>query len=219
MTVIQLAVRDAARAKALLEILRAEPGWQFPAAVHTVAATRAALIRQAPALLLADLRLHDGGMADLVRVARSAWRQAVGQAAPLVLLLAEEETDPMLLDALQAGADNFFLLHAHPVAALRQHVQDTLAGGADIAPWIARRLLDHFDGHLRSGGSRGVEDLTNPLSLTAAEHLLLRQLSIGDRLADVARHQGVLPRELTSRVRDIYRKMQWALHAGNLRLS
>jgi hypothetical protein len=41
----------------------------------------------------------------------------------------------------------------------------------------------------------------------------------GTRLADVAQRQGVLPSDLTARVRDIYRKMQWALHAGNLRLA
>ena len=90
--------------------------------------------------------------------------------------------------------------------------------GADIAPWIARRLLDYFG--LRPSGKQRcvIEDLANPLVLTDPERQLLLQLSNGYRLGELARVEGVRPRELTGRVREIYRKMQWQLRAGGLAL-
>ena len=63
-----------------------------------------------------------------------------------------------------------------------------------------------------------LDELTNPLALTADERLLLRQLAIGQRLADVARYEKQRPRELSAKVRAIYRKMQWDLRAGDLTL-
>jgi DNA-binding NarL/FixJ family response regulator len=216
MNTVLLAVQDSALAATLHDSLQATGEWQVLAPVHSVADTRAALIRHAPDLLVADLRLSDGKAIGLIRL--MALRQPVGRARAQVLVLAARETDPLLLDALEAGADNFFMTAGAAPGALAQHVRDTLAGGADIAPWIARRLLDHFGVGTRALQAGHVEDMNNPLALTGSESMLLRQLSLGERLADVARRQGVLPRELTARVRDIYRKMQWTLHAGDLRL-
>jgi DNA-binding NarL/FixJ family response regulator len=176
------------------------------------------VVRQAPDLLVTDLNLKDGSAIGLIRLLQL--RQPAGRARAQVVVLAEQESDPLLLDALQAGADNFFLIRGADPQALAVRVRETLAGGANIAPWIARRLLDHFGVGVGAGQHDGhVEDMNNPLALTMAERNLLRQLSVGTRLADVALHQGVLPNDLTARVRDIYRKMQWALHAGNLSLT
>ena len=221
MNTVLLAVQDPALATTFHAALQATGAWQVPAPVHSVADARAALIRHAPQLLVVDLRLKDGLAASLIRLLRLRQPVSQGHAPAQVLVLATNDADPLLLDALQAGADNFFVTTGTAPEALAVHVRETLAGGADIAPWIARRLLDHF-GAAAAGtpgaASRYVEDMFNPLALTAAERTLLRQLSIGDRLADVAGRQGMGPRDLMARVRDIYRKMQWALHAGNLKL-
>ena len=222
MNTVLLAMHDPALATTFHAALRATGAWQVPAPVHRVADARAALIRHTPQLLVVDLRLNDGLALSLISLLRLRQPSGHGQTPAQVLVLATNEADPLLLDALQAGADNFFITTDAAPDALAAHVRKTLAGGADIAPWIARRLLDHFgNGVVGAHGrpSRQVEDLSNPLTLTAAERTLLRQLSSGDRLADVACRQGMGPRELTARVRDIYRKMQWALHAGNLTLA
>lgn len=213
MNTILLATRDPALAATCQAALQTAGAWQVLPPVHCLADARAALVRQAPALLVTDMQLRDGQAISLVRTLR------LRQARTQVLVLATDEADPRLLDALQAGADNFWLVRPEASETLAVHARETLAGGADIAPWIARRLLDHFGQPARDAQGRNVEDLTNPLALTSAERLLLRQLSLGERLADVASRQGVGPREITAKVRDIYRKMQWTLHAGNLSLA
>lgn len=211
---VLLAVNDISQASAWQDELRAA-GWTVQGQARSFLEARRHLTRQVPTVLVTDLRLQDGSVIDLIRAL------CAGPRAPRVqvLVLSPTEGDPLLLDALQAGADNFFMVPDAQPGALAAHVLTTLGEGAAIVPWIARRLLSHFATGGREPVRRAVEDLSNPLALTAAECTLLRRLSVGERLADLARHEGVGPRELTARVRTIYRKMQWALRAGDLRLS
>ena len=211
---VLLAVNDTTQASAWQDELRVA-GWTVTGQPRSFLQTGRHLTRQTPAVLVTDLRLHDGTVIDMIRALCGRPRTQRVQ----VLVLASTEDDPLLLDALQAGADNFFMVPGAQPGALASQVLDTLSGGAAIAPFIARRLLEHFDVSNREPTRRGVEDLSNPLALTAGECRLLRRLSIGERLADLARDEGVGPRELTARVRTIYRKMQWALRAGDLRLA
>ena len=107
--------------------------------------------------------------------------------------------------------------------ALVQQAFDTLAGSAEIAPCVARTLLAHFGADPAQGQGDAqrrvrVEDLSNPLDLTDAERSLLRRLSGGFRVVEIARADGVRPRELTRRMRQICHKLLWQLRAGNLRL-
>lgn len=211
---VLLAVNNTTQALAWQDELQAA-GWSVLGQPRSLLQTRRQLVRRAPAVLVADLQLQDGSVIDLIRVLCGGPRAQRVQ----VLVLAATEDDPLLLDALQAGADNFFMVPGALPGALATQVLDTLAGGAAIAPFIARRLLEHFNVDGRDPARRAVEDLSNPLALTAGECRLLRRLSIGERLADLARGEGVGPRELTAQVRTIYRKMQWALRAGDLRLA
>jgi DNA-binding NarL/FixJ family response regulator len=137
-----------------------------------------------------------------------------------VLVVARGEGDPLLLDALREGADSFYDPGDRAAEPLAAHARDTLDGNADIAPWIARHLLDHFERrfHAQSMQQLRVEDMSSPLALTPDERVLLRQLAMGLRLSDVARYEKVPPRALSARVREIYRKMQWDLRAGDLTL-
>lgn len=210
---VLLAVNDTPLASAWQDELRAA-GWCVQGPARSFLAARRHLTQQPPTVLVASLRLQDGSVIDLVRTLCAGVRPQQVQ----LLVLAETEADPLLLDALQAGADNFFMVPGAQPGALAAQVLDTLGEGAAIAPWIARRLLEYFAINGREPARRAVEDLSNPLVITADECALLRRLSIGERLADLAQHEGVRPRELTARVRTIYRKMQWALRAGDLRL-
>ena len=195
--------------------------WNLHDPVHSFAEVRRSIVLRSTALLITDMCLRDGTVVDMVRVLRPAQ----GEPRAQVLVLCAHESEPLLLEALQAGADNFFVTGGGQPDALATRVRDTLAGDTDIAPWIARRLLDHFGaGHVARSGSHAlrrhaVEDLSNPLALTAPERLLLRQLAVGERLVDLARHEGVRPPEIFARLRGIYRKMQWALRAGDLQLN
>lgn len=168
-----------------------------------------------PVLLVADLRLRDGRLADLMRLL-----QAGRRSQPLtVLALVHDATDPLLLDALLAGADSFLLTPQAAPGVLVEQALGALAGEVHIPPTLARRLLDHFKARGVGQGPARLEDLSNPLALTGEEWSLLCELSVGSALGDLARRQGQQPRQLADRLRGIGRKMQWAMRAGDLQLA
>lgn len=216
MTSLMLATRSPYTGACWAAALEAAGPWQVLPPLHSLAEARTLLHRSPPTLLLTEPGLQDGPVHELLQ----ALQLRQPRERVLSLVLAEREDDGRLLDALQAGADSIV---AGPLdaATLCAAVQDTLAGGADMAPWVARRLLDHFGGSTRAlaRGARAVEDLCNPLELTPDEGQLLHRLARGYRLAELAREAGVSARELTARVRAIYRKMQWTLRAGDLQLA
>lgn len=214
MNSVLLAIHNPALAERWCGLLRGSGQWRVLAPVRSVGTARRSLAQLQPALLVCDLRLVDGTVVDVVRTLRSGRQPADTQ----VLVQTYCGDDDLLLQALQAGADNFVNAETDSPAEWLQHATDTVSGGADIAPWIAHRLLEHFGA--RPVGQRRcvIEDLANPLTLTDTERLLLLKLSDGYRLAELARVEGVRPRELTGQVREIYRKMQWQLRAGGLAL-
>jgi DNA-binding NarL/FixJ family response regulator len=213
MHAVLLAGADPAQAAAWRAGLLASGPWPVLGPVRTFAEARVLINRQQPAVLVCDLRLHDGTAIEMIRTLRAAPPRQRTQ----VVVVAQAQADTLLLDALQEGADNFFSCDDAAPGALAAHVGETLAGGADIAPWIARRLLDHFGVH-NDDRREAVEQLIDPLSLTPTERFLLRRLSAGQRLAELARLEGVGQRVLAGHVRAIYRKMQWGLRAEGLAL-
>jgi DNA-binding NarL/FixJ family response regulator len=213
---VLMAVHDGAQAQRWAQALRDTRQWQVLDPAFSFAKACQALEQHRPDLLVTELRLRGGTALDLVRLLRSGLRPLTTQ----FLVIVRESDDALLLDALQEGADTFVSAESLTGATLAQHARDTLDGGAEIVPWIARRLLEHFGFSFSSAPKlrQKVEDLTNPLLLTETERQLLYKLSAGYAIAEVARSEGVRPRELTGRVRAIYRKMQWQIRAGDLSL-
>lgn len=218
MTSLMLATRDGHTGALWAAALQHAGPWRLVPPVHSLAELRLLLGRATPTLLVTEPTLVDGPVDDLLRTLQL--RPATERV--LSLVVSARDDDARLLDALQAGADSI-LGGVCDADALCQAVHDALAGGADIAPWVARRLLDHFGGPAvvvgnASAAARRVEELSNPLALTPDEGLLLRRLALGHRLGELAREAGVSARELAACVRRIYRKMQWTLRAGDLQL-
>ncbi|MBI5256235.1 MAG: response regulator transcription factor [Burkholderiales bacterium] len=214
MKTVLMAGHAAAQSAAWRDELVATGHWDVMAPVQSFGAARVLLHRHNPELLISELRLVDGTVLDMIRVLR----QGLGYLRTQILVIGRSERDPMLLDALQEGADSFFDPADPKAGTLAERARDTLAGGADIAPWIARHLLDHFEGVSRNLVDNPIDEMINPLALTPDERFLLRQLAVGHRLADIARHDRQTPRALSAKVRTIYRKMQWDLRAGDLSL-
>jgi DNA-binding NarL/FixJ family response regulator len=213
MKTVLLAGHAPAQNQAWIQELQASGDWRILGPVQSFGAARVLLQRHHPDLLIAELRLIDGTALDMIRLLRVRLHDTSTQ----VLVVARGEGDLLLLDALQEGADSFYDAADPKADPLAVHANDTLAGGADIAPWIARRLLDHFE-RRREVASSAVDELISPLALSADEVLLLRLLARGRRLGDIAKSDRVAPRVLSARVRAIYRKMQWDLRAGDLSL-
>lgn len=125
----------------------------------------------------------------------------------------------LLMEALQAGADNFLAPHAAQGRTLAALAADALVGGADIPGWMAKRMLEHFEPRdVSPDPLHAVDLLSDPLAMDPAERWLLRQLAAGRRLTDIARADGVRPRVLAAQVRELHRKMLWDQRADGLGL-
>lgn len=212
---VLIAVHDPNQATVWAQALHDAGEWRVHEPARSFSQARKALLLHRPDLLVADQRLADGTAADLVRVLRTGLKPLATQ----ILVVTREADTAQMLEALQEGADNFVSAELVTPRSLVAHARDTLAGSAEIAPWVAHRLLEHFGSAERDTQRTPIEDLTNPLMLTDAERRLLWRLSSGFRVVEVARAEGVRPRELTGRVRAIYRKMQWQMRAGDLSLA
>ncbi len=216
MNAVLLVVRDAGQAANWHAELSEAGRWKMLPPARSFAEARQAITRHQPALLVSDLQLPDGVLADTVRGLRASPPR---QSHVRVLALTGNAPNNLLLDALQAGADNMFETTQAAPGTLARHVAETLTGGANIAPWIAHHLMAHFDVQALEPKAQSVPTLVSPLSLTAEDRQLLRQLSSGHCLNALATHAGVAAGELASQVGCIYRKMQWELRAGNLQLA
>lgn len=194
---IYLLVNDPLVAGRMRSLIDAQPGWQAVGWAATLAQARSQLGTLRPDLLLADLQLADGWVSTLLGEISNSTRY--GRPKSLVVTLTLD--DSQLLEALCSGADGYFVQGQSPqalVAALEQ----SLAGGAEMAPAIARQVKAHFD------ASRDPRNDEDPLHPTVPERLMLQWIAEGFLPHEIAHDLRITPREVGQRVRGLYRKLQ-----------
>lgn len=194
---IYLLVNDPLIAGRMRSLIDAQPGWQAVGWSATLAQARSQLPGLKPDLLLADLQLADGWSSALLDEIATGSRY--GRPKTLVVTLSLD--DSQLLEALCSGADGYFLQGQSP-QALVAAIEQTLAGGAEMAPAIARQVKAHFDA-LRAG-----TDEDDPLRPTVPERLMLQWIAEGFLPHEIAYDLRITPREVARRVRVLYRKLQ-----------
>ena len=182
-------------------------------AVTNGARNAQALLQQhRPHLLVCDLRLIDGTALAMIQ-----WL-ALQPQRPLIVAVARADSEPLLLEALRAGADNV-CMGADDASAFADCVAQTLRGETTITAPIARALLQHFErSHAQLGRHRRPGDEQGALELEAPQRELLMRLAAGYELEQLAKTQTVATRALGQRLRDIVRKLQWDVRAGSLTL-
>lgn len=182
-------------------------------AVTNGARNAQALLQQhRPHLLVCDLRLIDGTALAMIQ-----WL-ALQPQRPLIVAVARADSEPLLLEALRAGADNA-CVDGDDASALADCVAQTLRGETTITAPIARALLQHFErSHAQLGRHRRPGDEQGALELEAPQRELLMRLAAGYELEQLAKTQTVATRALGQRLRDIVRKLQWDVRAGSLTL-
>jgi len=200
----------AARQRAALD---AVPGLQVVGWVNTVAQARTQIPSLRPDLVLADLQLADGPLAPLL----PALADDPKFHRPKVLLATMSVGDAALYDALGRGADGY-VLQGSGQDALAAAIDLALAGGATMAPEIARRIQQHFDA-VAWDPTDFVGESLNPLHPDATERLLLQWLADGYLVEEIARQFKLGAGEVTRRVRTLYRKLQYDLRAATLSLA
>ena len=212
MSRIVLVAREPAQALAWRNVLVA--GCHEVVAVTNAArSARGLLTQHQPQLVLCELRLIDGTALAMIQ-----WLAALPQ-RPLIVAVADDDTDALMVEALRAGADNLCLRHAHGDTLLAV-VEQTLRGETVLSTPLAHALLDHFERArtpLRHALS-SIGDEQSPLQLEPSQRDLLMRLAAGYRIDQVAAACRLSAGELGRRLRAIVRKLQWDVRAGALTL-
>ncbi len=212
---VLLALRDGHRAARYGAELEATGEWTLLPAARSNTGARAVLAQHEAVLLVTELELIDGSTTDLLR---GLQRRPGGHRVNVLVSSCHAAENPLVLDALHAGADSFVDLSDAPAGTLAASARATLAGRGQIAPWVGRRLLAHF-GHSDPQRQQAVEELSSPLALNADERSLLQRLADGQPLDELALGDGVTARMVLGRLRAVCRKTQWLLRAGDLTLA
>ena len=213
MTRIVLVARDPAVALQWRNELTAGAAHDVVAVTNSVQKAQRMIDMHRPQLVVCDLRLIDG-----TSLAMIDWLGLQPQ-RPLVLAVARDEAEPLLLQALRAGADNVCVLNDGASGVL-SCVDQTLHGETALTRPVARALLDHFEHSHAQLRGRGVMvgDEQSPLGLEAPQRELLMRLAAGYDLEQLGKAQTVATRALGQRLRSIVRKLQWDARAGSLTL-
>lgn len=163
-------------------------------AVADTLAAGLALLDGVPAeVLLVDLGLPDGSGIDMIRATRKAWPDC----AIMVATLFGDEA--RVLAAFAAGASGY-LLKGSASADITAEIRTLRAGGSPISPMIARHLLRHFQ-------VATPEQEHGPVQLSSREQQVLRLITLGHSVPEIAEHLAVSPWTVQTYVRRVYEKL------------
>jgi DNA-binding NarL/FixJ family response regulator len=196
--------------------LEATPRLQVVGTAGSLQQTRHLLARTRLEVLVCDLRLADGSVLALLE------DLAQGAAPPRILVLTSGSDDPLLLDALRAGADSYCIDRGDALCDIGQAVAQVVRDEAQIDAILARRLLAQFEAQTLKRGFYGrvaeldllgAEDQARDNALDAQERELVTWIAQGRSFAALARERMQQPSELRQAVRGIYHKLQcdWRL--------
>ena len=153
-------------------------------AVGSLAGARAALERRLPDLIVADVRLPDGPLVNLLDELRPRRSH--------VLALTPSLRDPHLMHTLRHGADGYALAgHVGPDLLLR--MQRMLAGESSMDERVAQLLTIQ----LRTGAH----------PLLEPELAVLHAIGAGASMAEIARNLKMTQQQIGLTLRAIYRKL------------
>lgn len=205
MSRVFLLINDPLVAGRMRGLIDATPGLQTVGWVATLDQARTQLPGLRADLVLADLQLADGWVSGFLDELSTSGRY--GRPKSLVVTLSLDDTQ--LIEALSRGADGYFVQGQSPqllVAAIEQ----ALAGGAEMAPAIARQVKAHFDAVAwkRSSRNPGDDADENPLHPDRLERQVLQWTCDGFLPHEIARDLRISTREVAQRVRTLYRKLQ-----------
>ncbi len=211
MSRVFLLINDPLVAGRMRGFIDATPGLKTVGWVTTLEQARAQLPALGADVVLADLQLADGWVADFVEELATSGRYGW----PKTLLATLSLDDSQLLDALARGADGYFVQGLSPQMLIAT-IERALTGGAEMAPTIARQVKAHFDASAWT--VKEPLDDENPLHPDRVERQVLQWTCDGFLPHEIARDLRISTREVAQRVRTLYRKLHLDRRTSNLTL-
>lgn len=181
-------------------------------AVHTVEQARRLVHHGAPDILVTDMRVQDGEVQPLL----GELRQGVRTPGPHVLVTMVSHDDTLLLEALRAGADGYWV-HTKTPDALISALEQLWRGESPISPTIARQVLSYF----RNAAERRYDAMTealDPLVLTGVEQEILQWVAQGYLIDEIAQQWHASVHSVACGIRSVYHKLQFDRRASGLSL-
>jgi len=211
MSRIFLLINDPLVAGRMRGLIDASPGLQTVGWVASMEQARRQLPGLQADLVLTDLQLADGWVTGFIDELCTSGRYGWPKSMVVTLSL----DDSQLLEAISHGADGYFV-QGHAPPALIVAIEQVLAGGAEMAPAIARQVKAHFDTASRKRIDRPHDE--NPLHPDRVERLMLQWIADGFLPHEIARDLRITTRDVARRVRTLYRKLQLDRRTASLSL-
>ncbi len=180
--------------------------------VHTVEQARKLIRQGAPDILVTDMRVQDGEVQPLL----SELRQGARSPGPHILVTMLAHDDNLLLEALRAGADGYWV-HTKEPQALISALEQVWRGESPISPTIARQVLSHFRMPAQPEFDAMTESL-NPLVLTGTERAILQWAAQGYLIDEIAQQWQSSVHTVACGIRRVYHKLQFDTAASGLSL-
>jgi DNA-binding NarL/FixJ family response regulator len=194
MITIYIVEDDVITRHSLFERISLDKGFSVPIAVGTCREIRAALLAQAPDVLLIDLGLPDGSGVDVIAEAATRYPQLN------IMVITVFGDERRVVSAIRAGAAGYLLKddQSHELLAAIRLLQ---GGGSPISPGIARHLIRLF----RTEVSGTTVTQTN--QLTAREQEVLSLAAKGFSYAEIAQMLQLSANTVASYTKHIYEKL------------
>jgi NarL family two-component system response regulator LiaR len=138
-----------------------------------------------------DINLPDGTGIELVREIKKLQPEA------LCLMCTLHNDDEHVFKALQAGA-NGYILKSTSAAKMLESIDELLAGGAPMSPYIATRVIRSFQKEKPSGLDE----------LSTRENEILLSLSKGLLYKEIAALHFISKETVKKHIANIYKKLQ-----------
>lgn len=209
---VVLLQRDHEASPRLRALIDASEKFRVCEEVHTVEQARRLMRHGTPDLLVTDMRVQDGEVQPLLGELRKGPRTP----GPHVLVTMVSHDDALLLEALRAGADGYWV-HTRTPDALIGALEQLWRGESPISPTIARQVLSYF----RTPAAARCDAITealDPLVLTGVEQEILHWAAQGYLIDEIAQQWHASVHSVACGIRRVYHKLQFDRRAGMLSL-
>lgn len=206
MTSIVLLQRDHEASPHLRQLIDTTQAFHVAGVSHTVQEARGLIRDTRPDILVTDLRVQDGGVGELL----FELRRPGTPHRPHILVTMVSHDDAVLLDALCAGADGYWV-HARSSELLIDTLAQLARGESPMSPMIARQVLSHFETAAQPQASAAT-----PPALTGTEREILQWVARGYLIDEIAQQWQASVHSLACSIRRVYNKLQFDLRARAL---
>lgn len=149
-------------------LLAGDPGIDVVGEAGDGGELTASVVRERPDVVLLDVRMPGMDGVTALRELRGSVRDQ-----PAVVMLTTFGAEPIVLDALRAGASGFLLKHTPPDQIIAA-IHAAAAGESSVSPVVLRQLIDHVATEGRPAAEdplEGLSDREREVALAVADGL------------------------------------------------